>query len=56
MNDFEIRNLSSGAPFKSSLELCDEAEGWECCESAKGGEVGKLDSDPGKIGEGPQLI
>ncbi len=56
MNDFVIPNFSNGAPIKSSFELCDDAEGCECCESAKGGEVGKLDSEPGRTGEGPQLI
>lgn len=56
VNDLEMPNFSNGAPIKSSFELCDDAEGWECCESAKGGEVGKLVSEPGNTGEGPALI
>ena len=56
MNDFEIPSFANEAAVKSSLELCDDAEGCECCESAKGGEVGRLDSEPGRTGEGPALI
>lgn len=56
VNDFEMPIFSSGAAVKSSFELCDEAEGCDGCESAKGGEVGRLDSEPGRIGEGPALL
>lgn len=55
VNDRAGLTLSLGAVLRSSLELCDEVDRWDCSERFNGAVVGRLDCELAKTGEGAAL-